>query len=223
MIFFLHFCVFYLDFAAHFLSPCQVLRFHCSEIHSLLLGNKLCTIPNASCYIATLMKTACYYTSSPDGSKASSLGLQRESPRAVAEVSGSAEKGESGILARRQTTIRPVSLPLGVRVSASPLRRSSVMGASPTFCPLFVSGSVGDGESDNSGYEGDMEGGTEVVDGDGGEEERVAGVGGNLLSPLTVIPVPDSIKKPLWFETPIWQCLELITECLKDEGGASEW
>ena len=169
------------------------------------------------------MKTACYYTSSPDGSKTSSLGLQQESSRAAVEVPAKAEKGESGILARKQSTIRPVSLPLGVKVLASPLRRSSIMGASPSFCPLFVSSNLGDGESDNSGYDGDLEGGMEMVDGDAEEEERAAGVGGSLLSPLTIIPIPDDIKKPLWFETPIWQCLELITECLKDEGSASQW
>lgn len=208
-----------------FLSPflCQVLQYHCSEMHSFLLGSRLCTIPNASSYIATLMKTACYYTSSSEVSKNSDSRRQKESSRAMREVAASTERGDSGILAKRQSTIRPVSLPLQVRVSASPLRRSFTMGASPSFCPLFVFNNLKDGESDNSGYDGDLEGGMEVLGDDDGEEERVAGVGGSLLSPLAIVPVPADIKKPLWFETPIWQCLELITECLEDDGNASQW
>ena len=63
-------------------------------------------------------------------------------------------------------------------------------------------------------------------EGDSGMEEEemmVAGVGGNLQSPVTMVSVPPEIKRCLWLESPVWQCLDLLKECVQDSSTAMRW
>lgn len=92
-----------------------------------------------------------------------------------------------------------------------------------------------DGESDYSGYDADTEFGGRARAGSlwseggtpeepvGEEEERVAGSGCGLHSPVTTVKVPVDIKKRLWLEGPVWQCLELLKECVEDTTTKTLW
>lgn len=120
-----------------------------------------------------------------------------------------------------------MALPLDVKLHTKPVRRvNPAVTLSPgnglrVFFPTTID--VVDNESDNSGYEGDIEFGMGGACWDGEEEigkeeeERVAGGGVSLHSPVTTVKVPEEVKHRLWLEKPIWQSLELLNECLEDE------
>ena len=92
---------------------------------------------------------------------------------------------------------------------------------------------TGEGESDASGYEGDIEFCVEQwwngderyeLDDEGEEEEsRVAGVGSSLQNSITLARVPGEVRRRIWMEVPIWQCVDLLKECLFDEETAEKW
>ena len=211
---------------------------HLSEINSFLSGSRICSIPNASLYIATLFKTACYYPSPPSSSSPSTLtSSQRDSTQKNGVISSTrAAQGTKRkvVASRKQSTIRPVSRPVSMGpIPANPVTRAGPGAASsPTTSlrllhptPLSV---ADDAESDTSGYDADTEHGVggamwECDSGLEDEEGRVAGVGGNLQSPVTMVPVPLEVCRRLWLESPIWQCLDLLKECLQDTNTALRW
>ena len=218
----------------------QVMKSHLSEINSFLLGSRICSIPNASLYIATLFRTACYYPSMPSSSSSSPssttiLPAQRDSSQKNGVISRAPQSTRRKVVAsKRQSTIRPVSLPVSMGpILANPVTRAGPGAASsPTTSlrllhptPLSV---AEDAESDTSGYDADTEYGVggAMWEGDSGmedEEGRVAGVGGNLQSPVTMVSVPLEVCRRLWLESPVWQCLDLLKECLQDPTTATRW
>uniref|UniRef100_A0A1X7VEE8 Uncharacterized protein n=2 Tax=Amphimedon queenslandica TaxID=400682 RepID=A0A1X7VEE8_AMPQE len=239
-------------------NPSKVLEFHCSEVHSFLHGSKLCTASNSSQYIATLLKTATFYSpepsSAPVSPRRSSSGpghnhslkptrspshrsrhsssrgsTSKISPSRNSLHSSHGSAKGSPILSRRQSKIRPLTLPSDTKVTRKPIKLiSPTVALSPSnrLHPFFPA--VIDGESDYSGYDADTEFGGRARAGSlwseggtpeepiGEEEERVAGSGFGLHSPVTTVKVPEDIKKRLWLEGPVWQCLELLKECVED-------
>lgn len=189
----------------------------------------MCVIPNSHLYIATLFKTACYYSQDPEKpAQPTSQTTQTEPPKRTNSCSDQKSNLEgSPVISHRQSKIRPIALPLDVKLHKKPVRRvNPAVTLSPSnglrvFYPTTID--VVGNESDNSGYEGDTELGMGGAWWDGeakiGEEEekRVAGGGVSLHSPVTTVKVPEEVRRRLWLEKPIWQSLELLNECLEDE------
>ena len=88
-----------------------------------------------------------------------------------------------------------------------------------------------EGESDYSGYDGDCELGSPiknlpvdtVMQKGESEEEKAAGIGGSWQSPVATVRVPEGIKRRLWMESPVWQCVGLLRESLEDRDGVVKW
>lgn len=234
-------------------------------MHSFLQGSKLCTASNSSLYLATLLKTATYYSPEPASAPTSPLrssstpnhthkptqspsrknrrsssrgSIQKLSPSHNSSYTSSkGELGGSPILSR-QSRIRPLTLPTDARVTRKPVKRvSPSLALSPgnrlhPFFPAAIDGLTE--ESDYSGYDADTEfggrgrggawwseGGTPVET--VGEEDKVAGSGCGLYSPISTVKVPGEVKRRLWLESPVWQCLELLKECIDDKRTRAQW
>ena len=88
-----------------------------------------------------------------------------------------------------------------------------------------------EGESDYSGYDADCELGSPiknspvdtVLEGRESEEEKAVGVGGSWQSPLVTVRVPEGVKRRLWMESPVWQCVELLKESLEGKDAVVKW
>ena len=193
-----------------------MLEFYCTEVHSFLHGSRLCSIQNSHQYISVLLKTAIYYSQEQD--KSISTLSSNESKK---------KENTSPVVSRRQSKIRPVALPLDVKLHTKPVQRvNPAIVLSPgnhmrLFFPAAVDTFDVGGDSDQSGYDGDIEFCDVWLD-NIDEEDKSAGSGG-LHTPLPLVRVPQEIKRKLCIESPIWQCLELLKECIDDDNTISKW
>ena len=183
-----------------------------------------------------LMKGVCFF--SPELEKSPQAQDTRRRRHSVTD-DGRHKHGHSPVISIKQSKIRPVSLSVNgnmkpVRQNSFPLVKSPISGLRQLF-PSLVDNAA-EGESDTSGYEGDTEFWSqrwwegpqryslEDEEMQENEEGLVAGVGtSSLSSPVTSVKAPPSIKRKIWMEPPIWQCIELLKECLKDKETAEKW
>ena len=178
-----------------------------------------------------LMKAVCFF--SPELEKYSDQQKRRQS---IIDDGPKHHHHHGGpVSSYRQSKIRPVSSCGDTKTFSKPLRQNSLpMFKSPIsglrqLVPVAVD--MVDGESDTSGYEGDTElwtqrwwAGAQRYQEEENEEGLVTGVGGTgLMSPAASIRAPLEIKKRIWLESPIWQCIELLKECLEDKETAEKW
>lgn len=212
-------------------DPLKVLEFHCKDVHSCLTNSRLCAIPNSSSYIATLVKIACFFSADIERQLS---GTETNHQKEASDVNKNVKN--SPIISSKRSKIRPISLPIDVKAPSKPVKwcspvliRSPASGLRLLFPTLI---DTGEGESDASGYEGDIEFCVEQwwngderyeLDDEGEEEEsRVAGVGSSLQNSITLARVPGEVRRRIWMEVPIWQCVDLLKECLFDEETAEK-
>lgn len=176
----------------------------------------MCSISNSQQFISTLLKVACYNSHE----QVKEQTLSRHNSKTLTK-----KQNNSPIVSRRQSKIRPIALPMDVKLHNKPVKRvnPAIVLSPGNHLRLFFPSTVDtvDGESDHSGYDGD----TELCDVwkiDGDEEERSAGSGG-LNTPLALVKAPDNIRSKLWMEKPVWQCIELLKECIDDKTTITKW
>jgi hypothetical protein len=200
-------------------DPHKVLELHCKEVHEFLKDSRLCSIPNSHTYLSTLMKVACHYPSDFNKRVPQSNNQPSVAPATSSSASDSHNTKTSPVISRRKTKICPVALPVDVKSQDKPVRRvnPAVLLSPGNHARMFYSSKL-ETESDHSGYDGDTEISTWLEGPIGGEdeEEMSAGVGRVLRTPLVLVRVPDEINNRMWLERPIWQCLDLLKECISD-------
>ena len=178
------------------------------------------------------MKIACFFSADIERQLS---GTETNHQKEASDVDKNVQN--SPIISSKRSKIRPISLPIDVKAPSKPVKRSSpVLIRSPAsglrlLFPTLID--TGEGESDASGYEGDIEFCVEQwwngderyeLDDEGEEEEsRVAGVGSSLQNSITLARVPGEVRRRIWMEVPIWQCVDLLKECLFDEETAEKW
>lgn len=206
----------------------QVLELHCKELHTYLSGSRVCSISNSSDFIAMLMKAVCFFSPEPDCSDSSTVTTRNRGNIDDTKLS------QSATLSYKQSRIRPISVSTNSKVHSKlfkqntfPLLRSPISGLKqlyPLSCDTI------DGES--SGYEGDTEfwtqqwwkGEERYNQEEENEEGLAAGAGSsNRLKPVSPIRTPTEMKRKIWLESPIWQSIELLKECLEDRDSAEKW
>ena len=208
----------------------QVLELYCKEVQRYLSDSRICSISNSSSYVAMLMKAVCFF--SPETELVNSDTVKRK--RSIIDDGSINKTKQPSVVSYKQSKIRPVFAidvkPRLSRQNSSPMVKSPISGLRQLY-PLVAMDTV-DGESDLSGYEGDTEfwtqrwweGTRRYEQEEENEEGLVAGVGtSSLMSPLTPIKAPLEIKRRIWLETPLWQCIDLLEECLGDKETAEKW
>ena len=179
------------------------------------------------------MKAVCFFSPEIDKNPSNRGDMKRRQ-----SIIDDGRSKHNHVVLCKQSKIKPISLSLPIdrktgpkliRQNSLPMVKSPISGLRQLY-PLSID--TIDGESDASGYEGDTEfwtqrwwEGTQRYDQEEEDEEGlVAGIGtSSLNSPLTPIRAPLEIKKRIWLESPIWQCIKLLKECLEDKETAEKW
>lgn len=211
-------------------SHAKVLEVHCEEVHHALLSGGICSISNGHRYCTTLLKTACCFKQpqlheadkSPSRHKTSTPVLMNAKP-SVLEGSSSKEPSKPIPIRKRRSSTRDsvssmssVESEMKRRVSTSILDASLKSWSFVDSAPGSSSKSwvmISMSDSELSGYEGDVERGTNALTEVGESCDELDE--SQLLQSLTNYLVPMELRERLWSLKPLFHCIELLRDGVK--------